>query len=381
MRAKSNLSLRKRAIKLRNDKNKFLKELRRKNKAYDVSIDLLKNPISSIEDQFNLNISKNKDGFLQIELPERIDWTSSYAEICGVIRAIRRYGLREKKPIFLVFNKVKHVSPSALLMLAAEIHRCRKILGSKHIIGNYPLEKKVEIILEDFGFFKLLGIKNRNKSQRKNYPMEYIDFVSHIHEVKGTVRNFREALLGTAIEMSAPAKGRLYRALTEAMLNVRHHAYPPNSYRTNPERGRWWLSGHVNKKSGDLIIMFCDLGVGIPRTLPKIYNMERIRQALSILPGINPPDGDMIKAAMTLGRTRTEEENRGRGLNDLRSFINQAEAGQLEIYSKKGYYLYNFDGSEKVINREHNMGGTLIVWTVPLSTITNWAENEVVNHD
>ena len=58
--------------------------------------------------------------------------------------------------------------------------------------------------------------------------MEYIDFVSGTNEVTGTVKNFRESILGKEITMTPHIKSRLYRALTEAMLNVSHHAYPKN---------------------------------------------------------------------------------------------------------------------------------------------------------
>lgn len=377
MRKNKKLSLRQREIKLRNEQKKFIHRINRRDKDYNDSSDL---QYERIIDRFPVSTKLNDKGYIEIELPERVDLHTNFNEIGSLLKTIRKLGLRDKKQLCLRFTNVKYIKPSALLIIAAEIHRCRRILGNKKIIGIYPPNKNIERILEDFGFFKLLGVVPRKRTKTKTYPMEYIDFVSHTHEVKGTVRAFRESLLGKSIQMSAPAKGRFYRGITEAMLNVRHHAYPLNASKTNPERGRWWLSGHVNKKSGDLIIMFCDLGVGIPATLPKMYPIEIIRQILSVLPGINPDDGDMIKAAMVLGRTRTLETNRGRGLNDLRSFIDQAQAGELEIFSRKGYYKYSSDGSESTENNSVSIGGTLITWTVPLSTITNWKETEDIDY-
>ncbi|MFA7351607.1 MAG: hypothetical protein WC009_12670 [Methylotenera sp.] len=246
------LSLKKRETKLRIERKKFTSTIARKYKYYSETKELTSDN-SNIEG----NLQRNKEGYLLLELPEKIDLNSNYSEMTAVLKSIRKLVLSEKKPICLTFNNVKFIKPSALLILAAEIHRCRRIHGIKKITGHYPKDKKIEGILEDFGFFKLLGVASRNNSKNKKYPMEYIDFVTHIHEVKGTVRAFRESLLGKSIEMSGPAKGRLYRAITEAMLNVRHHAYPLSAMKTNPERGRWWLSGHVNKKNGDLVIMFC----------------------------------------------------------------------------------------------------------------------------
>lgn len=322
-----------------------------------------------------------RQGFEQIDLPEVLDLEHNYDETVEVIGLIRRITLRNKQPIYLVFDRVRQIKPAALLLLLAELHRSRLMQGSQRVTGNYPSSPRVERMLHSAGFFKLLGIHSRITKKPKSYPMEYVEYVSHTHEVKGTVKAFRESLLGTTITMSLQARGRLYRALTEAMLNVSHHAYPKSSLRQNPQRGRWWLSGHVNRKAKELIIMFCDLGVGIPSTLPKMYPMELIRSVLALLPTILPNDAEMIKAGMVIGRTRTRERNRGRGLNDLRSFVDQAGAGEMNIYSRKGHYRYKSNDDDSVRNYNVSIGGTLITWTVPLDAITNWTEQELDDQD
>lgn len=322
-----------------------------------------------------------RKGYEEISLPEILDLAGNFEETVGIIRLIRQLALRDKKSVYLVFDNVKSIKPAALLLLLAELHRCRLISGDKKVTGNYPANPKVERMLHATGFFKLLGIKSRISKKPKSYPMEYVEFVSHTHEVKGTVRGFREALLGTTITMSPKAKGRFYRALTEAMLNVSHHAYPKDKSRQNSSRGRWWLAGHVNRRTKELIVMFCDLGVGIPHTLPKIYPMELIRAALAILPGIPLNDAQMIKAGMEIGRTRTREQNRGRGLNDLRSLVDQAGAGDLNIFSRRGHYIYSAGDGDAVKNYNVSIGGTLITWTVPLDTITNWTEQDEIDED
>ncbi len=321
------------------------------------------------------SVKKGDDGKIHIELPESLDLVANYDETVSVVKTIKQLVLRDKKSIALIFNDVKKLSPMALMLLLAEIHRCRCLYGQSRVTGTYPRNKNIESILESSGFFKLLKVKPRSKSKAKTYPMEYIDFVSHIHEVKGSVRAFREAILGKDIKMSVQYKGRLYRAITEAMLNVRYHAYPVGNYKANPQRGRWWLSGHVNKRTKSLIIMFCDLGVGISNTLPKIHPMEIIRGCLSILPGVNPNDSEMIKAAMEIGRSQSHLGNRGKGLKDIKNFIDQVQSGKLEIFSNKGYYQYEYGTEPELRNHSMGIGGTLIAWTVPLEVITNWQGN------
>lgn len=320
-------------------------------------------------------------GYEEVLLPEVIDLEDNYDATVDVIRLIRRLSLSEKKPIYLVFDHVKSIKPAALLLLLAEMHRCRLVRGTHKVTGNYPASPKVERMLHATGFFRILGVKSRVTRKPRSYPMEYVNFVSQTHEVKGTVREFREALLGTAITMSVKIRGRFYRAITEAMLNVSHHAYPQGTPGRRYEPDRWWLAGHVNKKTKQLIVMFCDLGVGIPATLPKMYPLERIRSALSLLPGIPPNDAQMIKAGMVIGRTRTSEENRGRGLNDLRSFVDQAGEGELNIYSRRGHYCYKPNDDDSVKNHKAPIGGTLITWTVPLDIITNWIDEDFDEDD
>lgn len=321
---------------------------------------------------------RNKSSQLQpqhteITLSNNLDLITAFEATAETTRQIRRLVLKEKRSVILNFDGVKTLKPAAMLLLLAEIHRCRLIHGVDRITGTYPIEAKIERMLDATGFFSLLGVAPRKKTKKNRYPMEYVDFVSNTHEVKGTVKIFREKLLGTSIVMTSQAKSKLYRCISEAMLNVSYHAYPRGSTKTNPQRGRWWLAGHVNRRSKELMIMFCDLGVGIPQTLPKLYPMELIRNLLSVLPGFNPNDGQMIQAAMELGRTRTGLTNRGKGLNDLRSFVDNAGGGELHIFSGHGHYQYNPNKGVQVRNYGTGIAGTLIKWTVPMMSVTNWA--------
>lgn len=326
------------------------------------------------------NRKSTRSGHEIITLPESLDLIKNFESTANVIRTIRLLALREKRSVLLDFTEVKELHPSALLLLLAEIHRCRLIHGNSRLDGTYPKTPKIERMLDAAGFFNLLGVTSRIKQKPNRYPMEYVGFHSDIREVKGTVKRFRESLLGTDIRMSPHARKRLYRAVSEAMLNVGHHAYPEGSYRTHPQQGRWWLTGHVNRRRGELTVMFCDLGVGIAATLPKIYPIEIIRSALSLIPGVRPNDAEMIQAGMEIGRTSTGEDGRGRGLNDLRKFVEDVGAGELHIFSRKGHFSYSPENGERTSNYKVGMGGTLITWTVPIARVTDWTQEGIENY-
>ena len=84
-----------------------------------------------------------------------------------------------------------------------------------------------------------------------------------------------------------------------------------------------------------------------------------------MLPGFDPDDGQMIKAAVELGRTRTDADNRGKGLLDLLKLIDTVGGGSLQIFSRRGVYKYTHN-SETFTNDGNSIEGTLIKWELPL---------------
>ena len=318
---------------------------------------------------------KRRGEWIDLMVPETLCLDTNYDETVGLVRQMRILALRQRRPVRLVFESVKQVKASALLLVLAEIHRCRLVRGHSLVTGTYPNDVKLERMLTAMGFFDVLGVRKRVEVKR-TYPMNYIKFSSGDRLKEHEARKLRTELLGDKIEMQIKPRKRLQRAITEAMLNAIQHAYPKETLRSNPGRNRWWLGGTYNRKTKDLTVMFCDLGVGIPATVTRLYLIEHIRAALSLLPGIKVDDGQMIAAAMALGRTRTGEQGRGKGLNDLRKFIDQAGGGELKIFSKKGSYTYFAGGKELSANYQYSIGGTLIRWRVPIANVTDWSGGE-----
>lgn len=359
------------AARLRNirvAKNSFLRTIRSKEKAY-----LRRKSGYHFRDKLGLAALRHNASWVDVEVPEELCLDHHYEETVKLIRTLRELALKERRPVRLRFENVKSIKASALLLLLAEIHRCRIVRGPHLVTGTYPKDEKLERMLCAMGFFEILKVKNR-VTVKRTYPMNYIKFASAAKLKEHQARQLRAELLGDKIEMSPIHRRKLQRAITEAMLNAVQHAYPKSSAKSHPGRNRWWLSGTYNSRSKDLTIMFCDLGVGIPGTITKLYVVEKIRAVLSLLPGIQISHGQLIEAAMTLGRTSTGRQGRGRGLNDLRKFIDQANAGELKIFSGKGSYTYHAGGREETDDYHQSIGGTLIKWRVPIaSVVLNWS--------
>lgn len=313
-------------------------------------------------------------------VPELMCLDTNYEETVEFVEVLRRLAFTQRRKVRLIFERTKTLKASALLLLLAEIHRCRITRGRNLVTGTYPSNPRIERMLCAIGFFDILKVKNRI-SVKKTYPMSYIKFASAKRLMEHQARKLRADLLGDKISMEVMARKKLQRAITEAMLNAIQHAYPDGSGKNNPARNRWWLTGTYNRKTKNLVITFCDLGVGIPATVTKLYMDEKIRALFSLIPGIPVDDGQMIMAAMTLGRTRTGRQGRGKGLNDLRMFIDHAQGGELKIFSKRGSYSYSAGGEEAYANYRQPLGGTLIKWSVPIANVTDWSGDDDDGND
>ena len=138
------------------------------------------------------------------------------------------------------------------------------------------------------------------------------------------------------------------------------------------------MVANLSARNSLFTLAFYDAGVGIPKTLPRKYTIEKIRGALSLLPGIHPDDGEMIRAAMELGRTRTDASNRGLGLMDLTKLIDSAGSGSMQIYSRNGSYTYT-SNREHHSNHDGFVEGTLIEWQLPIDRALENLTKELVD--
>ena len=307
---------------------------------------------------------KSKDPWTDIPVPIDLNLAQNREITCEFIQLVRtnvRGGIRLR----LVFNDCKSISLSALILLLAQIHKLRLEFGEDHITGTYPDNPRLERLLTDSGFYKLLKVKSRKNDLLNSKLTRFIRFKSDQKPNSAEIPNLRNELLGDDLQMPIIIAKRIFRALSEAMTNVNHHAYTTKSIRLSSLEGRWWMVANLSARNRLFTLAFYDAGVGIPKTLPRKHTIEKIRGVLSLLPGIHPDDGQMIRAAMELGRTRTAASNRGLGLMDLTKLIDAADSGSMQIHSRNGLYKY-------VPNKEyqsHQAGfveGTLIEWQLPI---------------
>jgi hypothetical protein len=159
----------------------------------------------------------------------------------------------------------------------------------------------------------------------------------------------------------------LYAGIVEAMTNTIHHAY---AGQIGKELGRfigrrWWALSQ--ERDGELTVAICDLGIGIPRSLPRSasFSNSTVRAVWKAL-GLDSSDASAIKVALELGRTSTGQRGRGRGLSEIVEAADLSDGGRVLISSNKGVFV-SVDGDSYARNHSHSIHGTLIHWTVRIS--------------
>ena len=318
--------------------------------------------------------------WFDVAAPRVFDLVYDRPGTCGFFSDVRQL-VQDGRNVRIVFMDTESVSAEALIYLLGQVHRLRLLHGEHRITATYPKSQRVERLFEESGFLDTLKVKRRGVAKRASSATRYLKCKSDTVIASAEIPKLRQELLGTDLQMPRPVARMVYRALTEAMINVNHHAYHNKSVGLAKVQGRWWLGAQLSRKKNLFTLTFYDAGVGIPKTLPRRYGWEQIRGVLSLLSVIQPDDGQMIKAAIELGRTRTKEDNRGKGLLDLLKLIDQVGHGSIRILSRHGCYQYEAGKEADTVNDSFFVEGTLIKWELPLDKAVSILEDVEMESD
>lgn len=308
---------------------------------------------------------KEKIAYLPLKAPEIFSLSDPNHRklLFQFIERLRRSIVLKKRPLCINFTETRKMFADGTLLFVAELHRSMRIARLRHPIKircEPPRNKKAAQVLEQIGVLSLL------KYRRRIVPTDK-DVVNwrfaNGHEVVGEryddILGHYDGMLTSCIQTG------FYHGLTEAMTNCCHHAYileREDGLGENEEESNWWMFSQ--EKDGELSVVFCDLGVGIPRTLPlkSPSTWEKIKKTIGVT-----SDGKIIHAAIEESKTRTGLHHRGKGMKQLLEVVQKSRNGHLVVYSNRGCYsLHNekercFDYSDSVL-------GTLITWKVTIET-------------
>jgi hypothetical protein len=331
----------------------------------------------------NLDRPVGSQGWYDYEVPVAMDFDDNLENTLSFFQGLRDLIGCFKKRVRITFEATNSISSEAMIYLLGQIYTLQEKYGRAMLTGCYPKSRRIEHLLNESGFFALLRVKRRPVAGRKTGATRFLTFKTGNRLMSEAIPKIRDELFGDDFQMSSQIKREVFRALSEAMNNVGEHAYLNKFVGSRVMRGRWWMGASMSVTRNVFNLTFYDAGVGIPKTLTRKYDWALIRKVLSLLPGFSPDDGAMIKAAVELGRTRTNMQNRGKGLMDLHRLIDRSGVGRLGIYSRNGWYRYR-PSNDRSGSSVGFVEGTLISWQLPLDVATtqvNAVSSDGVEYD
>lgn len=196
-----------------------------------------------------------------------------------------------------------------------------------------PTDAVVSQVFQQIGLAKLIGIDRQVTINHDH--VRCWQFISNITTDGDATGQILERLKD---QLTKEVTTELFVAVTEALTNTVHHsalAQRPDRIPVLPKR--WWMFAGV--RDNQLTMVVCDLGIGIPASVPLNWKDVPLRRLLANL-GLGSTDGAIIQLSMEIRRTVTNKPHRGLGMKQLRDVLTQAGCGYLVVYSNKGVYAY-----------------------------------------
>ncbi|MGS0694910.1 hypothetical protein [Shewanella sp. 0m-4] len=345
-------------LKLRKETKKSQKK--EKNKKKVVPVVAIKNWVK--ENEEFISLIDTKKNIYSINFPPNMNFSVDYYNSIKSINSIRKlvgfHGNRyQLKTVNL--NNIVNISTSASLVLTAEIDKWNDKVGKRLVPQTENWNDNVKAQLSDLGFFELFNFE-KCEFDAKPSKLNIVKFIKGApgdEQKAKLLREKIEEIVGNRVK-----RPPLFQALSEAITNVTHHAYPKES----KSEKHWYMTASFCNDSRELKVAFYDQGIGIPASLPLSNLWERAKDYMSKLKLYNDHPS-LIEAAVEMGRTKTDQENRGKGLQDLLEFIRQYGNGYMSILSQKGLYKFSCTDRNEHTKKEslkHPILGTLIIWSV-----------------
>lgn len=282
------------------------------------------------------------------------------------------------------------VSTAASVVIAAEFERARLIVGTPPPTINLDTwSRSAFSTLYGMGFFEAVGL---SKAASARFVDRHGNITMQIQSGSTGDRleqaaDALEALLseafdsegirvdGSNVQLEA-LEALLFwinTSVSEALTNVSNWAYEGVAPR-GPQQ--WWVAATYAPVTGSLTVVVYDQGITIPTSLSKRDWYQDMIAKLRAFWGANDEvsswtSSRWIAAALEYGRSKSRQDNRGKGLPQMADILDHCPAGSLRIvsgtgscYLEKGQPLREEEGLTMPIS------GTLIEWKLSLPVLS-----------
>lgn len=272
-------------------------------------------------------------------------------------------------PVLLIdMSQVRRMVADAALLFKAELSTLVQMKGIT-LSAIAPRSERTQQVLKQTGINQLLNLQLEGPTNRED--------VVHWRIAEGSRAyvdpNALEAIMADIEAVTGMASHPVYQGIIESMGNCVEHAYKshPEVRRAMPESPGWWVFQQV--KDDTLVVVVCDLGIGVSRALPlKLENEQGLlRKLMHLARRTKGDDNRALLAAMEYGRSSTGQPHRGKGMRNAHAVVNDIGEGSFYALSNKGCYMYKKDPTETVGNHRtfklrHSINGTILGWRLPL---------------
>ncbi|MCV9908310.1 hypothetical protein OIV19_11875 [Brucella sp. HL-2] len=298
--------------------------------------------------------------------------------ITGKERYVKRpSGRRPQIKSYTDFSSLTRISTAVAVVLTAEYDRIAK--SNKETPPTVNLhEWSVPVLrkLLELGFFEVLGhlppqansiVGDDTTKTMQIIRAESNDDLGRIDEALLELSKFLDLPKGVDIVVD------MNSAISEAISNMRHHAYPEEFPLSYPHVRSLWVSATVDRLRNSLTVVAYDQGATIPVTYPRIQRWDKVARFLRRTVNGTPSfefeyDATYIRAAMRYGGSRTDQTHRGKGLPQMLDVLERVGTGRMKVYSRGGWCERKANGKFSSSSTNTSIGGTLIEWNLELPT-------------
>lgn len=265
-------------------------------------------------------------------------------------------------------NGLKEIDLDAALSLVAELDRWQRIKGiylSPETVSEW--DKSIVSKLYSLGFFDLLGT-NISGIPIGKVKKHWIPFISSTQAVGYAAKKLRVALIKVMKCLDSSVPVPIYAPLIESMKNAIEHAYSDigDDIANYHHFGkRWWMAGSYDEDNHCIDIVFLDLGMTIPATLPNSRYWTALQRDPVYGQHLNY-DAVRTRAAMLYGMSQTGQYQRGKGFQNIVEPAYHHPKNAVVVISRKAHCFVVH--SRRTISIESNIpfAGTLIQWHINL---------------
>lgn len=297
---------------------------------------------------------------------------SSRTPLTKFLGEVRKYAWTRKRNVIIDFSATERMHPCGTLLFVAEIERIRRARDGDNSCFRctYPRDPIVEQVLQQVGILDLLRGRSRQNESTFAPNVRHWKYATGLEVDGAKFESFRKAFEG---KIAAALLTDFYAGITEAMTNSIHHAYEAergDGIDLSSDIKRWWMFSQ--QKDNTLSVAFCDTGIGIPRSLLTSghWSESVLGGVLKKLGFVGEVEGELVRSAIELHKSRTGSEHRGRGLGEILDVVRRGQRGSFTIHSNRGFYRYDpAKKTELILDFDDSIMGTLILWNVPLELV------------